>query len=236
MTEQPAHRLSTMRSTRLRKLPWKLRYQWGAHLASEIRRMAVKATHRHCVVEFQGPVRLGPGFALHMPDGGAFIVGPGVEFRRNFVCEIRNDGRVEIGAGSVFTANALIQCSTSITIGTRCGFGQSTLIVDGYHRYRDPNLHWADQGYDFRPITIGAGVGVSDKCTIQADIGERAMIATGSVVNRPIPPFCLAIGSPARVVRYIGPADRKDELLGARSRRRNRDRFTSGVTANESEE
>jgi acetyltransferase-like isoleucine patch superfamily enzyme len=168
-------------------------------------------------------VRLGPGFSLYIPDDGSFVVEPGVDFRRDFRCEIEGDGRVEIGAGTVFTSNTLIQCSTLVSIGKRCAFGQSTLIVDGYHRYQDHERHWMEQGYDHRPIHIGDGAGISDKCTIQADIGERAMIASGSVVNRPIPPYCLAVGAPARVVKYFGPPERREELL-ATTRRRRRDR------------
>jgi acetyltransferase-like isoleucine patch superfamily enzyme len=79
------------------------------------------------------------------------------------------------------------------------------------------------QGYDLRPIHIGDGAGISDKCTIQADVGERAMVASGSVVNRPIPPYCLAMGAPARIVRYFGPPERRAEALALRRRRR-RDR------------
>jgi acetyltransferase-like isoleucine patch superfamily enzyme len=203
---------------RARVVPWTLRHDLGARVASAARLLAVRATHLHCRVDITGPVRLGPGFSLVIPGAGTFVVGPGVDFRRGFSCEIRDGGRVEIGAGSLFTSNVLIQCSTSITIGTRCAFGQSTLIVDGYHRYRDPDVHWMEQGYDYRPIRIGDGVGVSDKCTIQSDIGERAMVASGSVVNKPVPPFCVAVGSPARVVRYFGPPERRDEYLSRRRR------------------
>jgi acetyltransferase-like isoleucine patch superfamily enzyme len=120
----------------------------------------------------------------------------------------------------VFTSNTLIQSSTLVSIGKRCAIGQSTLIVDAYHRYRDHERHWAEQGYDYTPIHIGDGAGVSDKCTIQADVGERAMIASGSVVNRPIPPFCLAVGAPARVVRYFGPPERRAEVFSTKRRRR----------------
>jgi acetyltransferase-like isoleucine patch superfamily enzyme len=176
-----------------------------------LRRLMIRATHLHCHVEFQGPVRIGPGFHLDIAGAGTLIVGPGVDFRRGFVCEIIGDGRVEIGAGTTFSSNVLIQCSTSIEIGTRCTFGQSVLIVDGYHRYTGLDTHWLDQGYDYVPITIGDGVGVSDKCTIQASIGERAMIASQSAVNRDIPPYCVAAGSPARVVRYFGPDDQRPE-------------------------
>lgn len=206
----------------LRKVPWTVRYQWGGQLASWLRLVAVRTTHLHCRVEIQRPVRLGPGFSLYIPGGGTFVVGSGVDFRRNFVCEIEGDGRVEIGAGTIFTANTLIQCSTLVSIGRRCAFGQSTLIVDGYHRYRGLDSHWAEQGHDFRPIHIGDGAGISDKCTIQADVGERAMVASGSVVNRPVPAYCLAVGSPARVVRYFGPPELRDEVMAVRHRRRDR--------------
>ena len=188
------------------KIPWYLRYDLGGRVLTKARVLGVLATHRHCRVEFRGPVRIGPGFRLDIPDQGTLIVGEGVEFRRGFACEISGKGRVVIGAGTVFTSNALIQCSTSIEIGRRCAFGQSTLIFDGVHRYTDPDRDWQDQGWDFHPITIGDGAGISDKCTVYSDIGERAMIASLSVVNRPIPPYTVAAGVPARVIRSFGPA------------------------------
>ena len=189
------------------RLPWLVRYRAAPRLASDLRRLAISATHRHCRVEFAGPVRLGPGFHLEIPDRGSFLVGAGVDFRRGFVCEISGDGVVRIGAGSVFTSNMLIQCSTSIEIGQGCVFGQSTLIVDGSHRFKDLHRPVLEQGYDYRPVRIGDGATVMTKCTILADVGDRAFIGANSVVTRPIPPYCLAVGAPARVVDYFGPPD-----------------------------
>lgn len=167
--------------------------------------MVISATHGHATVEFRGPARLGPGFSLQLPDHGTFVVGHGVDFRRGFVCEISGSGRVVIGDGSVFTSHALVQCSTSIEIGRRCVFGQSVLIADGNHRYRNPNRHLLDQGYDFRPITIGDGAVVTSKCTVLAPIGERALVAAHSVVTRPVPAYTLVGGTPARVIEHFGP-------------------------------
>lgn len=188
-------------SPRLAKVPWYLRYQLGSRLASELRRLVIVATHRHCRVEFRGPVRIGPGFSLHIPNGGSFIVGAGVDFRRGFVCEISGDGRVVIGDGTIFTSNALVQCSTSIEIGRRCAFGQAILLTDGNHRYGDPTKNLLDQGYNFRPLHIGDNAIVTAKSTVMADVGEGALVGAGSVVTRPIPAHCLALGAPARVVR-----------------------------------
>lgn len=188
---------------RLRKLPWYVRYRAGGAAASRLRLLTVLATHRHCRVEFRGPVRLGPGFSLLIPDHGTLVVGPGVDFRRDFVCEISGDGRVTIGGGSIFTASALVQCSTSIDIGPGCVFGQATMLVDGKHRYGDPTRHVLEQGYDYRPLRIGAGAMVMSKCTVFADVGEGAFVGAHSVVSRPVPARCLAFGAPAKPVTYF---------------------------------
>ena len=34
-------------------------------------------------------------------------------------------------------------------------------------------------------------------------IGENSVIGAGSVVTRPIPPNCVAVGNPCRVIRYF---------------------------------
>jgi acetyltransferase-like isoleucine patch superfamily enzyme len=186
-------------------------------MASDLRRLMIKATHRHCRVEFQGPVYLGPGFHLNIPDAGQLIIGPGVDLRRGFVCEISRDGRVVIGAGSTFTSAALIQCTTTIDIGRGTVFGQSVQIADGAHRFRDYEKHMFEQGYEFNPITIGDNAIVMSKCTIVSDIGEGAFIGAHTLVNKPVPAYCLAVGTPVKVIEYFGPPERRPEILDAES-------------------
>jgi virginiamycin A acetyltransferase len=187
-------------TSRLRRLPWRLRYRLGARLASEARRLGVLATHRHCTVSFAGPVWIGPGFSLEIPDRGTLRIGAAVQFRRGFVCEISGDGEVVIGDGSIFTSHALVQCSTSIVIGRRCVFGQSVMLADGTHRFRDPTRHLLDQGYAFRPLRICDGAVVMSKCTVTADVGEGTVVGAHSLVTRPLPGHCLAGGVPAVVL------------------------------------
>lgn len=177
----------------------------GQQLASVARRALIQLTHRHVRVEFQGPVHLGPGFTLWIPDHGELVIGANCTFRRGFVCEIHEAGRVCIGANTVFTNHALIQCSTSIEIGKWCALGQAVQIVDGAHLFRDPALPTAHQGMAFRPVRIGDGVSVLSKCTVIADIGDNAVIGANSVVTAPIPAYSLAVGAPARVIQSWAP-------------------------------
>lgn len=178
---------------------------------SALRKRWVLLRHPHAHIEFGDGVYLGPGFSLHIPGPGTFIVGPGVEFRRNFRCEIAGDGRVSIGAGSYLTYGVLIACSTSVEIGERCGLAYCTSVYDGNHRYRDLSTPFLEQGFEFRPIRIHDDAQIHGLCTILNEIGERSVIAANAVVTRPVPPFTLAGGVPARVIDYFGPPGREPD-------------------------
>jgi acetyltransferase-like isoleucine patch superfamily enzyme len=148
---------------------------------------------------------IGPGFSIHAPAEATFVAEPGCEFRRNFRCELSPGAKVTIGAGTRFTYDVLIQCGTTIEIGERVMFGQSTAIFDGNHRFKDHTRPMLDQGYDFRPIRIHDDATITTKCTIVADVGEHSFIGANSVVSREIPAYVLAVGVPARPIEYYGP-------------------------------
>lgn len=192
---------------RLHRLIARWLYLRGPRFMSRLRKRWVILRNPAAVIELVEPIYLGPGFSLHMPDGGTFRAGPAVEFRRGFRAELGPEARIEIGAGSVFTYDVVMQCTTSIVVGERCVFGQATLVVDGNHRFRELDRPVLQQGYEFRPLRIADDVTVMAKCTIIADLGVRAFVGANSVVIKPVPPFCLAAGVPARVIEHFGPPD-----------------------------
>ncbi len=51
-------------------------------------------------------------------------------------------------------------------------------------------------------ITIGADTWVGDRAIVMADVGKHCVIGAGSVVTKPIPDYAIALGAPARVVRF----------------------------------
>jgi acetyltransferase-like isoleucine patch superfamily enzyme len=210
--KEPAEVPGVQRVRRLlMRLPYLIGYRFGPRLMSALRKWWVLIRHPDADIRFEGAVYLGPGFSLHIPDGGSFIVGPGVEFRRGFRAEVLGAGRISIGAGSVCTYYVLMQCTTSIDIGERCMFGQSTIVLDGQHRFRDVDRPMLEQGYDFTPLTIEDDVTVTTKCTIMASLGRRAFVGANAVVTRPVPAYAVAAGVPARVLDYFGPAGLEPE-------------------------
>ena len=197
---------------RIRDLPRRIGYVHGPRLMSRLRKWWVLARHPHADIRFVEPVYLGPGFSLHIPHGGTFVAGPSCEFRRNFRAEIGSGGRIEIGAGTVFTYDVVMQCSTSIVVGERCMFGQASLVVDGNHRFRELDRPMLEQGYDFRPLRIEDDATVTTKCTIIANLGRRCFIGANSLVSNDVPAYCVAVGAPARVLEYFGPPDQEPDL------------------------
>jgi len=86
------------------------------------------------------------------------------------------------------------------------------IIVDGNHKYQDHERPFLEQGYDFRPVRIGDGAVIMSKTTITNDIGTRAVIGANTLVTKPVPAYCLAVGAPARVVKYFGPPELRPDL------------------------
>src|SRR5689334_19681673 len=94
-------RSSNLVTRAYRALPRRIGYFWGPRLMSWLRKRWVLLRHPHADIRFGKHVYLGPRFSLHMPDGGTFITGDIVEFRRGFRAEVGPEGVVSVGTGSV---------------------------------------------------------------------------------------------------------------------------------------
>jgi acetyltransferase-like isoleucine patch superfamily enzyme len=184
---------------------------------SWLRKKWVLFRNPHAHIEFQGPVYLGPRFSLHMPKGGTFIVAGGVDFRRGFRAELGPDARVTIGPACTFTHDVIFSIDTTLEIGARCQVGQGCYVIDGNHRYRDITRPFLDQGYDYRPIRIEDDAVILSKVTIVNSVGHRSIVGANSVVTRPVPPYCVVGGVPARVIDYFGPPGQEPAELTSRS-------------------
>ena len=55
---------------------------------------------------------------------------------------------------------------------------------------------------NLRSVSIGDGSWIGENvCILGANIGKHSVIGANSVVLQDIPDYCVAVGSPARVVR-----------------------------------
>lgn len=114
-----------------------------------------------------------------------------------------NQGRIEIGDGSVISPNCVIYGGGpgGVHIGKDFDCGPNVGIFASRTDYeRGPNHHI------FKPVVIGDSVIVFAHAVISpgVTIGDRAVIAAGSVVLHDVAPYTLVAGVPARVIRKIG--------------------------------
>lgn len=120
---------------------------------------------------------------------------------------------IEIGDNVGLGNGVHIGCTNRIKIGNNVLIGSYVIIEDHNHGYYD-SFHLTkhespdtpptkrkltDDGY----IEIGDNVWIGDKVTIltNSKIGKGAIIGANSVVKGEIPPYTIAVGVPAKVIK-----------------------------------
>jgi acetyltransferase-like isoleucine patch superfamily enzyme len=114
--------------------------------------------------------------------------------------------RIRIGAGSFLNLGVMVAAVELVEIGAHCMFANGCFITDGNHRFDDPDKPVTWQGFSTKgPTRIGDDVwcGANVVITSGVTVGERCVIGANSVVTTDLPPFSIAAGAPARVLRTI---------------------------------
>ncbi|MEW6500657.1 MAG: tetratricopeptide repeat protein [Thermodesulfobacteriota bacterium] len=93
-----------------------------------------------------------------------------------------------------------------LTIGNDVRIAAQTIIIPSNHNFDRLDLPIRAQGDTCLGITIGDDVWIGAGCKILdgVTIGSGCVIGAGSVVNRSLPPYSVAVGVPARVIRTRG--------------------------------
>jgi len=93
-----------------------------------------------------------------------------------------------------------------------CSIGDDVLLGSGVHLVSGTRVHYFDrvavpireQGGEMTPINIGRDCWVGNGAVVMADVGEGAVIGAAALVNKPIDPYTVAVGNPAKAVRKRG--------------------------------
>jgi len=90
-----------------------------------------------------------------------------------------------------------------VQIGNDVNIAQNVTISGLNHNFQDINKTISSQGVSTSQIVIEDDVWIGANCVILAGtkIGKHCIIAAGSIVTHSIPSFCVAAGSPARIIK-----------------------------------
>ena len=167
-------------------------------------------------VHFQSPVDL--------IGGENIIVGNNTYFGHHLVLnawewnqKIKKKPFISIGNGCSFQPYNHISCINRIEIGNGVLTGRWVTICDNNHG--DTTLESMELPPLKRPMTsngpiiIEDNVWIGDKVTVLGGvtIGRNAIIGSNSVVTKNIPPYCVAAGIPAKVIKSVKSKERDNQ-------------------------
>ncbi len=114
-----------------------------------------------------------------------------------------HEGVLTIGDKCVFGRDNTINCYLDIEIGAGTIVADWVYMCDFDHVTDDIHLPIKDQGIVKSPVRIGADVWIGAKATVLrgCNVGAGSVIAAHAVVRSDLPPFSIAGGVPARVLK-----------------------------------
>jgi len=117
----------------------------------------------------------------------------------NGVGDVLIGERVRIGMSNVLIG--------PVTIGNDVMLAQNIVLSGLNHGYEDVNTVPHKQPVTKKKITLEDEVWIGANSVVVAGvtIGKHSVIAAGSVVTKNIPPYSVAVGNPARVIKQYNP-------------------------------
>ena len=94
-----------------------------------------------------------------------------------------------------------------VTIGNDIRLAQNITLSGLNHNYEDVSMPIHVQGVSTAPIVIEDETWIGANVVVVAGvtIGKHSIVAAGSIVTKDIPPYSVAVGNPARVLKKYNP-------------------------------
>lgn len=111
--------------------------------------------------------------------------------------------QLEIGNGSRIGDFNHIVAVRKVIIGKKVLTANYVYISDNLHSFENIHQPIMDQPVVFKSeVEIGDGTWIGEHVSIiGAKIGKNCVIGSNSVVTNDIPDYCVAVGSPARIIK-----------------------------------
>src|SRR5262249_30475419 len=108
-------------------------------------------------------------------------------------------------------------CLGDVTLEDDVLLGSQVSIMNGsaQHGIERLDIPIREQPGIWPRVTIGRDSSIGDRAVIMADVGAHCAIGAGSVVTKPIPDYAIAVGVPAKVIRYRNGAPTAGDDGGA---------------------
>ena len=141
--------------------------------------------------------------------GSGTMIGPHVTLSAGMIPgqECVTNPVVSIGDRCLIGKASAIVGHLQIVIGNDVWTGHNVYITDQNHDYHDVTRPMSQQSMPEQAVSIGDGswLGYGTVVLPGANVGKHVAVGANSVVAGSLPDYCVAVGSPARVVKQWTP-------------------------------
>ncbi len=147
-------------------------------------------------------VSIARGVELVASASGPIVIGDDSFIHRDALLHTYG-GSITVGRRVGINAYCIVYGAGGVVVGDDCLIAAFTVIVASSHIFTRRDVPIQTQGITHKGVTIGSDVWLGTRVTVLdgVSIGDGAVIGAGAVVTRDIPPFTIAAGVPARVIR-----------------------------------
>jgi len=138
--------------------------------------------------------------------GGVLTIGRNTRIMPQCEIVVAENAVLSIGDDCYIGRSCNIRCNEYIAIGSGSRLGQFVSLIGGeydiFHHRKPPS----QSEFKTAPITIGEGawLGAGSIVLPGVNIGKGAVLGAGAIATKDIPPFAIAVGNPARIIKYRG--------------------------------
>ena len=153
-------------------------------------------------------VKIGDGATLIARGEGGITIGNNVNIndRVYLDTESKDKGYISIGNRVYIGTGTTLFGHKGLEIGDYCLLAQNITITPYSHIFESTDKVIIEQGGHSKKIVIGKDcyIGMNVSILYSADIGNGSVVGAGSVVVKPLPPYSVAVGNPAKIIRKRG--------------------------------
>lgn len=211
----PAEERELYRKTVIMSMPSEYAEQLRVQYYSKLLRHTGRNIRIGCGVKIVNPqwISLGDGASVGdyctMTARGenGITLGDGVRLMQGVYLDTENrEGYINLGARTYVGTYSCLHGHVGLDIGEDCLLAQNVTITPYSHIFEDASRTISSQGGHTRKVTIGRDtyLGMCVCVLYSADIGEGCVVGSASTVVKTLPPYSVAVGTPARVIRTRG--------------------------------
>ena len=171
--------------------------------------IGLKNWARTCFYRYKYHLKIGKASVVEgeceFTKAGKIFVGTNT-FIRRWSCFREYGGYIRIGDNCTINSFCHLSGNGGIDVGNNVLIATQCVIISANHLFEDSHQLIRSQGETKGKIIIGNDVwlGAGVKVLAGVVIGEGSVVGAGAVVSNNIPPYSVAVGAPARVIRKRG--------------------------------